>query len=146
MQFPVGFGAPRPIIVFTRASQTSLSWASWIQSIPSHFIQHQFQYYFLFVFYISSPWFDRPNDIWWTEKTAFLSSLSGPNIPLNTLLSNTPLSMLFPYYERPSFTPIHDNSQNNTFACLIFTLLGQTGRQKLSELNNSKNSQKFWFF
>ena len=43
-----------------------------------------------------SSWFDHPNNIWWgVQITSYLhspatSSLSGPNIPLSTLFSNTP--------------------------------------------------------
>ena len=40
------------------------------------------------------------------------SSLLGPNILLSTMFWNTPQPTFLPQCEQPSFTPIHNNSQN----------------------------------
>jgi len=55
----------------------------------------------------------------------FTSSLSGPNIHLNTLLSNTlSLPSSLHQCEQPSFTPIQNNKQNYGFAYLNLYTFG----------------------
>jgi hypothetical protein len=72
------------------------------------------------------PSFDHPSDIWWGGKIVKLLimqfyqppatvSLLDPNIFLVTLFWNTLKPMFFCYFERPSFTPIHSNSQTYNF-------------------------------
>jgi hypothetical protein len=62
-----------------------------------------------------SPLFNLPNDIWeWVHIMKLLivqlhspatSSFWGPNILLRTMVSSTLSLMLFPYCDRPGFTP-----------------------------------------
>jgi hypothetical protein len=59
-----------------------------------------------------SPWFDRPHGIWGWGSSLYnflhspvTSSLFGPDTLLRTVLKH-PQSLLFPWCERPRFTPI----------------------------------------
>jgi hypothetical protein len=68
------------------------------------------------------PWFDHPNNIWWSVQVMmFFVMQSSPAsrhfLPLRSKCSQHPVlrhpqSMLFPWCERPGFTPVQNNRQN----------------------------------
>jgi hypothetical protein len=89
-----------------------------------------------------SSWFDHPNNIWCGVQVMKLLftlfpplpptlSQIGPNIFFRHPIFEIPQPIFFPQYDRPSFTPIQNNSQNRTSVYINFYIYGhKTGKQK----------------
>jgi hypothetical protein len=79
----------------------------------------------------NSSRFYHPNNIGWAVQITKLLIIQfsplplprpSPHILLNTLFSNTLSIRSFPQYERPSFTPIQNNSQNYSTWIILVSL------------------------
>jgi hypothetical protein len=84
------------------------------------------------------PWLDHSNYTW--RRVQVMKLLFGPNILLNTLLSNTLSLRSPPNVKRPSFTPIQNHRQNYSFVYSNFYVFRQHAkRTKGSGPNGSKH-------
>jgi hypothetical protein len=134
----------RSMLILSSHLRLGLPSSSFLLAFPPKFHMHSASPHSCYMPCPShTPWLDHSNytceeyKLWSSSLCSFLqppvtSSLFGPNILLNTLVSNSE-SMILPKYYRPSFTPTQNHTQNYSFENIIFKFL-----------DSRREDERFW--